>query len=133
MWSVLISVVTMLAAIWVLDFFVLPKKETDRVKNHAITLLWISPPGMLFFSLLMLTYRPVFSAVITVATYATIVVFNNAKVKALKEPLVYSDFSLFREVVRHPHLYVKYVGLHNLVLVGVAAVCAGKAGKRIPD
>lgn len=134
MWSVLISVFCMLATIWVLDFFVLPKKETDRVRNHAITLLWISPPSMLFFSLLMLTYRPIFSSFITVATYATIVVFNNAKVKALKEPLVYSDFSLFQEIIRHPHLYIKYIGLHNLVLVGIAAVaaCIGGFGFETP-
>lgn len=124
MWSVLISVFCMLAVIWVLDFFVLPKKETDRVRNHAITLLWLSPPGMLFFSLLMMTYRPIFSCVITIATYGTIVVLNNAKVKALKEPLVFSDFSLFREIIRHPHLYLKYIGLHNVIFIGLFAGAA---------
>ncbi|MBL4906546.1 MAG: LTA synthase family protein [Sneathiella sp.] len=128
MWSVLTSIFLMLAVIWGLDFLVLPKKDADRGKNHAITFLWLTPPGMLFFSLLMLTYRPIFSSVITIATYATIVILNNAKVKTLKEPLVYSDFSLFREVIRHPHLYVKYIGLHNVVLIGLCAVATGIGG-----
>lgn len=128
MWSVLTSVFCMMTIIWGLDFFVLPKKESDRGRNHAITLLWLTPPVMLFFTLLMLTYRPIFSSIITVATYATIVVLNNAKVKALKEPLVYSDFSLFREIIRHPHLYLKYIGVHNVILIGICAVATFVGG-----
>jgi len=117
----------MLAAIWGLDFFVLPKKSTKK-RSHAITLFWLTPPVMVFFSFLMLTYRPIFSSVVTLAIYSSIVILNNAKVKALKEPLVYSDFSLFREVIHHPHLYVKYIGLHNVILIGIFLVLAVVGG-----
>ncbi|MEH6404345.1 MAG: LTA synthase family protein [Sneathiella sp.] len=121
--SILIAAICMLTAIWGLDFFVLPKKSSKK-RNHAITLFWLTPPTMVFLSFLMLTYRPIFSSVVTLAIYSAIVILNNAKVKALKEPLVYSDFSLFREVIHHPHLYIKYIGLHNVILIGIFLVTA---------
>lgn len=124
MWLSLMSAVGLLVCVRFLDFLVLPKRQKQRL-GRVFTLFAVTPPLIYFASLLMLTYRPVISALFTIATYAVIVVLNNAKVRAVREPLVYSDFHLFREVIHHPHLYVKYIDMRKLVgllLFGVAAI-----------
>lgn len=126
MWLVFTSVFLLLSAIRLLDFVVLPKRSKSK-KGHLFTLFTITPPIMYYISFLMLTYRPVFALLVALVTYSVIVVLNNAKFKALKEPLVYSDFQLFREVIKHPHLYVKYIGAGKLLVIlafTIAAVTA---------
>ncbi|MCG8492609.1 MAG: LTA synthase family protein [Sneathiellales bacterium] len=88
------------------------------------TLFTITPPIMYYVSILMLTYRPIFALLVALVTYSVIVVLNNAKFKAVKEPLVYSDFQLFREVIKHPHLYVKYIGAAKLLVIFAFTIAA---------
>ncbi len=124
MWLSFLCIVGFLACIYVLDGFVLPKKNRSK-RSHAYTLFSITPPIVFYVSILSLTYRPIISLVLCVVAYAVIVVLNNAKVKVVKEPLVYSDFHLFREIIRHPHLYVKYIGIRKLlgiVIIGLLCI-----------
>jgi hypothetical protein len=81
-----------------------------------------------FTLLLALTQRPYFAAALTATTTLVIVIVSNAKYRALREPFVFTDFGLFSQALRHPRLYLPFLGLVP-ALVGlstaVAAVIAG--------
>ncbi len=123
MWLVGFSIVALMLINWQLDRFVLPLSSSEQ-KGPIVTLVSISPSLLFYMSILMLSYRPLLSLVVSVATYSIIVLLNNAKVKAVKEPLVYSDFHLVREIVKHPYLYTKYINLYLLLpIFFVGIIC----------
>ncbi|HYD05776.1 MAG TPA: hypothetical protein VEC60_08620, partial [Reyranella sp.] len=82
------------------------------------------PTLVYFVTIFMISYRPAFTAVATLITFSAIVVVNNAKFRALHEPLVFSDFSLLRKAIEHPALYARHIGIANIVGVAVAAATA---------
>jgi hypothetical protein len=78
--------------------------------------------AILALVLLLLTARPLSSAVATFALMATVVIVSNAKFRALREPLVFVDFAMLGQVLRHPHIFITLVGV--LVTIVVAALLA---------
>lgn len=89
---------------------------------RRISLLSAMPPVVFYVTMFMITYRPVFSTLMTLVVFAGIVVINNAKVAILREPLVFSDFALLRQAIRYPALYIRYVGVGKVVGVAAAGV-----------
>jgi len=72
---------------------------------------------------LMLTQRPLLSALITLSVLAIFLVVNFAKYKALKEPLVFSDIYLYIQVIRHPRLFLPFLNIPltlTAILTGIA-------------
>src|SRR5882724_5633878 len=65
----------------------------------------------LAFVILMITARPLSSAVATFALMAIVVVVSNAKFRAIREPLVFVDFAMLGQIVRHPHIFITFVGV----------------------
>ncbi|MFA7430298.1 MAG: LTA synthase family protein [Rhodospirillaceae bacterium] len=114
-------------AMMLMERWVLPKAERRPVL-HRMSALAAMPVIVLYVTIFMVSYRPVFSLVATLIVFAGIVVVNNAKYAALKEPLVFSDFALLRQAIAHPALYVNYIGLGNIIMVMVAALGAIAAG-----
>lgn len=102
--------------------FVKPQPERRLPFFHKVTVLEAMPSVIFYLTVFMVTYRPGLALLATVIAFVTIVVINNAKYTALKEPLVFSDFSLLREAINHPALYVKYIGAGKLIAVVVAAL-----------
>lgn len=111
------------ALILVMERFVQPR-VVSRPFLHKLNLLSAMPVVVLYLTVFMISYRPVFSLVVTLLTVGAIVVVNNSKYAALQEPLVFSDFALLRQAVQHPALYVKYIGVWNIVGVCVLSVLA---------
>jgi len=75
---------------------------------------WIIQFGLVALSfglLLALTQRPGFAAELTLAGQLLLVLVNNAKFRALREPFVFSDFGLFSQALTHPRLYLPFLGL----------------------
>lgn len=76
-----------------------------------------------------LTGRPVFSACAMLVLIAVLAVVGNAKYESLREPLVFTDLSLFSQVFAHPRLYLPFLGAGKIVAliagiaVAVAAFC----------
>ncbi|OLL28743.1 capsular biosynthesis protein [Burkholderia sp. SRS-W-2-2016] len=70
-----------------------------------------------------LTGRPLFSTGVVLVLIGVLAVVGNAKYASLREPLVFSDLSLFSQVFSHPRLYLPFLGFGKLVLVlaGIAA------------
>ena len=73
-----------------------------------------------------LTGRPIFSVGAALVLPGLLAVVGNAKYASLREPIVFSDLSLFSQVFSHPRLYLPLLGFGKLVvvLVGIAAVVA---------
>lgn len=94
--------------------------------------LWSRPPAAhlvhagfylaTFCLLLAVLQRPIFSAVLSVALLLIMVLVNNAKYRALREPFVFTDFALYSQAIRHPRLYLPYLGKPAMVGIPVIAV-----------
>lgn len=72
--------------------------------------------------LFLITQRPVLSAGLCLFTVAVIIVVNNAKYAALREPLTFTDFFLYGQAIRHPRLYLPFVGILPLLIVVLGGV-----------
>lgn len=60
--------------------------------------------------LLLLLGRPWFAAATVSAFMLLLVLVNNAKVKSLRESFVFQDFEYFTDAIRHPRLYLPFLG-----------------------
>lgn len=54
--------------------------------------------------------RPWFAAAAVSAFILMLVLVNNAKVRALREPFVFQDYEYFIDAIRHPRLYIPFLG-----------------------
>lgn len=115
-------------AVVTLERFVKPVSEGHRSLLHRMSLLAAMPSMLFYLTVFMISYRPVFSLTVTLIVYVAIIVLNNAKYDALREPLVFADFALLRQAIEHPALYVKYIGVFNIVLVFALAALAVSFG-----
>ncbi len=68
--------------------------------------------------------RPGFAAALTLALQGLVVAVSNAKYRALNEPFVFSDFVLYRQVVRFPRLYLPFLGIGRAAAVLFALTAA---------
>lgn len=117
---------TAFLAVLVLERFAEPG-HPERPILHRMSLLAAMPLILFYLSVFMATYRPLFATLFTIIVFLGIVVVNNAKVRELKEPLVYSDFALLRQAIEHPGLYVTYIGpfkVAAVLLSGSATILA---------
>ena len=64
-----------------------------------------------FGTLTLVSQRPVFAAGLGLAGALVVVLVNNAKYRALQEPFLFSDFGLFSQALRHPRLYLPFLGV----------------------
>jgi hypothetical protein len=81
-----------------------------------------------FTLLLAITQRPFFAAALTASMTLVIVIVSNAKFRALREPFVFTDFGLFSQALRHPRLYLPFLGLVPALVGLVTVVVAAAAG-----
>jgi hypothetical protein len=94
---------------------------------------WLLHFGMwlLAFCLEMsLFQRPWFAAAFVLAFLLFVVLVSNAKFGSLREPFIFSDFEYFTDTLRHPRLYIPFLGWWRaaLALAGfIAAVWTGLA------
>lgn len=68
--------------------------------------LWLVSHSLLT----LLLGRPWFAAAAVLALLLTLVLVNNAKLKALREPFVFQDYEYFTDAIRHPRLYIPFLG-----------------------
>jgi len=59
---------------------------------------------------LTLFQRPIFAAISALALQYVFVMVNNAKYQSLREPFVYPDFIFFADTLKHPRLYLPFLG-----------------------
>ncbi len=93
--------------------------------------LWLSAHALLTAVL----SRPWFAAAAVSAFLLLLVLVNNAKVKALREPFVFQDYEYFTDAIRHPRLYIPFLGWWKFLGAAagfVLAVAVGLWGEAAP-
>lgn len=105
-----------------------------RPKSHCLS-RYLSGYGIhlgltttIFSLLLAVTLRPFFAAALCAAIILAIVIVNNAKYRALREPFVFTDFGLFSQALQHPRLYLPFLGLAPALVGLTSATVALIAG-----
>jgi len=91
--------------------------------------------SMVHALLTLLLGRPWFAATAVSAFLLTLVLVNNAKVKALHEPFVFQDYEYFTDTIRHPRLYIPFLGWWKFLGAAtgfVLAVAVGFWGEATP-
>ncbi|ANJ66602.1 hypothetical protein A9404_03705 [Halothiobacillus diazotrophicus] len=67
--------------------------------------------------------RPWFAMTVVSAGLLTLIMVNNAKYLALREPFVFQDYDYFIDAIRHPRLYIPFLGWGRAIAaaLGIAA------------
>lgn len=66
---------------------------------------------VIFFAIeLALFRRPWFAATLTLANLLVLILISNAKFYSLREPFIYPDFEYLTDALRHPRLYLPFLG-----------------------
>lgn len=86
--------------------------------------LWLCVYGVLAW----LLGRPGFAMLATTAIFLTLVLVNNAKFKALREPFVFQDYEYFTDAVKHPRLYIPFLGWGKFLAAAAGFVVAVVVG-----
>lgn len=86
--------------------------------------IWV----VLFLAELALFRRPWFAAGNVLALLLAVVLVSNAKSHALREPFVFQDFEYFTDALKHPRLYIPFLGLWRGVGAVAGIVAALTAG-----
>lgn len=88
--------------------------------------LWLA----MLAALLMAVQRIGFAVALALAFWLLVVLVSNAKRESLREPFVFMDFDYFTDALRHPRLYLPFLGISRAVLAVLAFVLVVYAGWR---
>lgn len=89
-------------------------------KNNFILQATLVSSAFILVSLLV--QRPLFSALAVSIFLIIVSAVNNAKFKALREPLVFSDFAMFAQAFKHPRLYFPFLGFWPVVIMPLVII-----------
>jgi hypothetical protein len=93
--------------------------------------VWLLAYGLLALFL----GRPWFATAGVSAFLLMLVLVNNAKMKALREPFVFQDYEYFTDAIRHPRLYIPFLGWGKFIVAALGfllAVAVGIWGESVP-
>jgi hypothetical protein len=117
LWAGLVLVV----AAWAISRTVARAWGSHRVWGWALDL---AIPLIMFAAILAISARPLFAGVATLALIGGFAFADAAKREVLHEPVVFTDLSELVELVRHPHLYLPFVGPGKVIAGLIAAIVA---------
>lgn len=92
---------------------------------------WAVHAGLVLLAhgvLTLLLGRPWFAMAVVLALLLTVVLVNNAKFKALREPFVLQDYEYFIDTLRYPRLYIPFFGWLRFALATAGFVAAVGVG-----
>jgi phosphoglycerol transferase MdoB-like AlkP superfamily enzyme len=105
-----------LALTYLIELHVVPKVASARNRVLAAhcthTGIWL-----LVFTLELAVFRrPWLAAANAIALFYVLVLISNAKFIALREPIIYQDIDYCLDVLKHPRLYLPFLGVHRSLL-----------------
>lgn len=109
---------------FVLELLVRPRAALPWQRPVGCNLLHLGIWCIWYALGLALFQRPVFSALTGLAILMLIVMVNNAKFHSLREPFIFQDFEYFTDAIRHPRLYIPFLGWTRAALIAMAVVLA---------
>ena len=86
--------------------------------------LWL----VLHALLIVILGRPWFAMAIGLAFMMLLIQVSNAKYHALREAFVFQDFEYFTDAIRHPRLYIPFLGWWKFAMIVVAVLAAVSIG-----
>jgi hypothetical protein len=131
--SVLVAVPAGLAVSVMIERFMISSPSLVRPWSA-----WVLHVGLWLTAYALLTFllgRPWFAVSAVSAFLLMLVLVNNAKVKVLREPFVFQDYEYFTDVIRHPRLYIPFMGWWKFLGAAagfVLAICVGLWGEPVP-
>ena len=72
---------------------------------------------VLFLAVTLIIQRPIFSMLAVCIFLIILTGVSNAKFIVLKEPMVFSDITMFSQAFKHPRLYFPFLGLIPLIIM----------------
>lgn len=91
--------------------------------------LWLVAYGVL----VLLLGRPWFAAAGVSAFLLLLVLINNAKMRSLREPFIFQDYEYFTDAIRHPRLYIPFLGWGKAVAAASGFALAVSVGLWMED
>jgi hypothetical protein len=83
-----------------------------RLRRHPwAVVLQLSVWSQAFLLMLAICRRPYFSSFCVLAFLGVVLLVNNAKYRSLREPFVFQDFEYFTDAIKHPRLYLPFLGV----------------------
>jgi hypothetical protein len=73
---------------------------------------------------LIIVRRPAFAALLVLAGQLAVIQISNAKYQALREPFLFSDFGIFSQMIKHPRLYLPFLGIGRASLIALVVALA---------
>ena len=98
------------------------KRPSAALAIHVA--LWL----LLFAFELAIFRRPWFAATIVLVFLLFVVLVSNAKFHSLREPFIFQDFEYFTDALKHPRLYLPFLGWGKGLVGGAAFALALYAG-----
>ncbi|WPL82082.1 sulfatase-like hydrolase/transferase [Bordetella hinzii] len=95
---------------WVVECLLLPRPVAPWRRPWAANFTHLGVWLVAFALELALFRRPYFAVANVLAIQLVIVLVSRAKYQALQEPFVYPDFEYFTDAIKHPRLYLPFLG-----------------------
>ena len=76
----------------------------------------------LFLIVTLVVQRPIFSCLAVSIFLLILTGVSNAKFTALKEPMVFSDITMFSQAFKHPRLYFPFLGMLPVIVMPLAII-----------
>lgn len=99
------------------------------LRRHFST--WCLHLGLWFVAyavMVLILGRPWFAMAAVSAFLVLLVQVNNAKIKSLREPFVFHDFEYFTDAIKHPRLYIPFLGWGKFLVALTGFVVAVAIG-----
>jgi hypothetical protein len=94
----------------------------SRFRPMTVLMLDAAVPAGIYAGLFIVTAKPIFAGAVALAACAMFAFADKAKRAALREPIIFTDISQIRELVRYPHLYLPFAGAGAAIVVGAVAI-----------
>ncbi|HYG46026.1 MAG TPA: LTA synthase family protein [Bordetella sp.] len=117
-----------LACSWLMEALLRPRPVPPWRRPVAALAVHIGIWTFAFAIELALFRRPYFAMANVLAVQLIIVLVSLAKYQALREPFIYQDFEYFTDAIRHPRLYLPFMGVWRTCAAALGVAVAFWAG-----
>ncbi|CDZ77124.1 Phosphoglycerol transferase, alkaline phosphatase superfamily [Legionella massiliensis] len=117
MLSYLICIISSFLLTFFLERFLKPKTRWVWQRSLAAFLVHTGVYLFAFILIMLLFHRVYFSSILAALIFLLLVLVSNAKYRSMREVLVFQDLGYFTAVMKHPRLYLPYLGLGRFLLL----------------
>jgi hypothetical protein len=110
---------------------VVPRPEPVWKRPFGTVLIHVGLWSSFFTLGLSIVGRPWCAMAAMSAFLLLLMLINQAKCQSLREPFVFQDFEYFVDALRHPRLYLPFLGWGKSILAGAAIITAAYTGWRV--